>query len=264
MGGITVAATANKDVCTGRKPNVLYNMRRMVVVIVQARMGSSRFPGKVLQDLCGAPVLAHVLARARAIPGIDVVCCAVPLGRADDGLADTVRALGAVVVRGAEHDVLDRYLVAARACDATVVIRITADCPVIDPAVSGRVLADFLAHRPDYAGNDAPPTWPQGFATEVFSRAALERMAIHADTPYQREHVTPWLRETPGIERRNIALDSGDCSAWRWTLDYQEDLAFLRELLAACPPFPYLPGFDELKAIAENNPQITRINSHLP
>lgn len=236
----------------------------MIVVIVQARMGSNRLPGKVLEDLCGAPVIAHVLARARAIPGIEDVCCAVPEGAADDRLADIARRLGAVVTRGSEADVLSRYVTAARACKATVVIRVTADCPVLDPHVSGRVLADFLAHRPDYASNGEPASWPKGYDTEVFSREALERMATEAITPYQREHVTPWLLQTPGTVRRNVALGSGNYSDWRWTLDYPEDLTFLRTLLTRCRRLPHLPDFDELRTIVAQDPSIARINAHLP
>ena len=236
----------------------------MIVVIVQARMGSSRLPGKVLQDLCGTPVIAHVLVRARAIPGVDKVCCAVPEGVADKILAEAAGRFGAFVARGSETDVLDRFLVAARATDATVVMRVTADCPVLDPMVSGRVLADFLAHRPDYASNGEPRSWPRGLDTEVFSREALEHMASEATTPYQREHVTPWLLETPGTVRRNIALESGDYSTWRWTLDYEEDLAFLRALLGRCPAFPHVAGFDELRRIVEEHPHIPRLNSHVP
>jgi spore coat polysaccharide biosynthesis protein SpsF (cytidylyltransferase family) len=236
----------------------------MIIVIVQARMGSNRLPGKVLEDLCGAPVIAHVLARARAIPGIDDVCCAVPEGVANDGLAEAAHRLGVIVTRGSEVDVLGRYLAAARACHATVIMRVTADCPVLDPNVSGRVLSEFLAYRPDYASNGEPGSWPRGYDTEVFSREALERMAVEAVTPYQREHVTPWLLQTPGTVRRNVMLESGDYSTWRWTLDYPEDLTFLRTLLARCRPLPHLPDFDELRRIVEQDPSIARINSHLP
>jgi spore coat polysaccharide biosynthesis protein SpsF (cytidylyltransferase family) len=235
----------------------------MVIVIAQARMGSNRLPGKVLKDLCGAPVIAHVLARARAIPGIDGVCCAVPEGPGDDPLADTATRLGALVARGSESDVLSRYLAAARMCNASVVIRVTADCPVLDPQVSGRVLSEFLVHRPDYASNGEPRSWPQGYDTEVFSREALERMAIEAVTPYQREHVTPWLLQTPGTVRRNVSLETSNYSQWRWTLDFPEDLTFLRTLLGRCAPLPHLAGFDELRAIVEQDPSIARINSHL-
>jgi spore coat polysaccharide biosynthesis protein SpsF (cytidylyltransferase family) len=236
----------------------------MIVVIVQARMGSNRLPGKVMADLCGEPVIAHVIARARAIQGIDSVSCAVPQGADNDRLADTARAVGATVTRGPETDVLARYQLAAQACGATVVMRVTADCPVLSPTVSGQVLADFLAHRPDYASNGEPRSWPRGYDTEVFSRDALERAAREAVTPYQREHVTPWLLETAGIVRRNVALTSGDYSRWRWTLDYPEDLAFLRALLGRCRPLPHLPDFGELRALVQQDPALASINSHLP
>ncbi|HSJ08192.1 MAG TPA: NTP transferase domain-containing protein, partial [Longimicrobiales bacterium] len=111
------------------------------VVVVQARMGSSRFPGKVMEALAGRSVLEHVLERCAAIPGVDAVCCATSVRAADDVVAGAAAVLGAAVVRGSEADVLGRYAQAAREMDADVVLRVTADCPLIDPRVCGAVLA---------------------------------------------------------------------------------------------------------------------------
>lgn len=235
----------------------------MIVAIVQARVGSTRLPGKVLHELRGEPVLAHVLARAWAIPGVDTVCCAVPDGPADDQLAALAGRLGAVVCRGPERDVLARYERAARQCGARVVVRLTSDCPLLDPEVSGRVVSDFLAHRPDYVSNVDPRSWPRGYDTEVFSREALERTAATAADPYDREHVTPWMRRGTALSRRNVALDTERYADWRWTLDYDADLEFARAVLARLPPFPHLPGFDEIKSIVEAHPEVAAINAHL-
>ena len=235
----------------------------MNVVIVQARVGSSRLRGKVMMDLNGAPVLAHVLARASAIPGIERVCCAIPDLPQDDALAALAADLGAVVARGSETDVLDRYLRAARACDARTVMRITSDCPVLDPAISGQVLARFHEAGADYASNVDPRSWPKGMDTEVFTREALERAAAETNEPYDHEHVTPYLRRAEGLKRINVVRDGEPVDAWRWTLDYPEDLEFLRRLLGKVAPFPHLPGFEELARIYAADAELGRINGHL-
>jgi len=235
----------------------------MKVVVIQARTGSSRLPGKVAMDLNGAPVLAHVIARAAAIPGVDRVCCAIPDRVEDDPLAELAAKLGAAVARGSESDVLDRYLNAARRMDADTVMRVTSDCPVLDPEVSGRVLAEFEGQGADYASNVDPRSWPKGLDTEVFSRAALERAAAETADPYDREHVTPYLRRAAGMKRVNVARSGADLSAWRWTLDYEEDLAFLRRLLSEAPPLPGLASFEDLRRVYEADPALARINAGL-
>lgn len=233
------------------------------VVIVQARTGSTRLPGKVLRDLRGAPVLTHVLSRAAAIPGVEKVCCAIPDVASDDELAQRAADLGAVVVRGPEEDVLTRYLLAARACDASIIMRITSDCPLLDPHVSGMVLQKLAANQLDYTSNVDPRSWPRGLDTEAFTREALERAAVEAKAPYDREHVTPWLRNHPSVKRANVAHPNDRYAAWRWTLDYEEDLVFLKATLAHFPPLPYLPNFDEISALIDTNPELSAINSHL-
>jgi len=226
-------------------------------------MGSSRLPGKVLADLCGRPVLHHVVERAAAIAGVDVVCCALPDLDRDDAIVPVAEAAGAVVVRGSEQDVLSRYALAARACDADTVLRITADCPVLDPEVGGEVLGACLQGGLDYVANTAPRSWPKGLDVDAFSREALERADREATTAYEREHVTPYMREAAGYRRGNVALPSDECASWRWTLDYPEDLAFFRRLLAHAPGRPEAARFADLRRIVEAHPEIARINADL-
>lgn len=233
----------------------------MHVAIIQARMGSTRLPGKVLNMLGGRTVLAHVVARAERIPAIDKVCCAIPDSAENDALADSARALGALVHRGSEHDVLSRYHGAAVTADADVVVRITSDCPFLDWQVSGAVLARFLEGGVDYCSNLEPRSWPKGYDTEVFSRAALERANAEAREPYDREHVTPFLRARDDIARAGVICSDGDFSPWRWTLDYPEDLQFCRAVLERAGT--ELPGFEEIRAIVEREPDIARVNAHL-
>ena len=143
------------------------------VVVIQARIGSRRLPGKVLADIGGRPMIAHVLERAEAITGIDDVMVAVPDLPEDDPLASAVASLGASVVRGATDDVLGRYLAAADAGRADVVVRVTADCPLLSPSVSSSVVAAYARGGADYASNTLERRSPRGLDTEVVSVETL-------------------------------------------------------------------------------------------
>lgn len=206
-----------------------------VVAVVQARMGSTRLPGKVLMDLGGRPMLAHVLERAAAIPGVDAVCLATTSRSEDRALFGLGLSLGAAIVAHDEHDVLARYLYAARHCKADVIVRITADCPLLDPEISAAVLRRYRDMAAicgvRYCSNTIPTrTYPDGLDTEVFSREALERAAAEATDPADREHVTPWMRRRLMV----VGLEQGvDLSALRWTVDTAEDLERVRRIYMA-------------------------------
>jgi spore coat polysaccharide biosynthesis protein SpsF (cytidylyltransferase family) len=233
----------------------------MKVAIIQARMGSSRLRGKVLEDLDGAAVLARVIARAKAIPGIERVGVATPDTPENDAIAAEAERRGALVHRGPEHDVLARYAGAAKAWDASVVMRITSDCPFLDSQVSGGVLALFLKGGLDYASSIDPRTWPKGLDTEVFSRAALDEAHEKATLQPDREHVTPYIRREPQFRRASTRCADGDFGEWRWTLDYPEDLAFCRAIQARAKTA--LPTFDDIRAILAREPELADLNAHM-
>ncbi|MDP3513896.1 MAG: glycosyltransferase family protein [Sulfuritalea sp.] len=230
-------------------------------VIVQARLGSSRLPGKVLKPLAGGTVLEEVLRRCRAIPGADLVVCAVPEGGKDDPVAAEARRCGAIVTRGSETDVLDRYLQASKAVGAAVVMRITSDCPLIDPEVCGAVLELRAAEDADYACNNLPPSFPHGLDCEAFTRDALEMAWREAIAPEDREHVTPWLRRAPEIRRAVLAGPVGNFAHLRWTLDFPEDYDFFKAVFALMPTPTTIPGWQELAAKLKHHPEIAAINS---
>jgi spore coat polysaccharide biosynthesis protein SpsF len=233
-------------------------------VVVQARLGSSRLPGKVLMRLGDRSVLDHVLERCQAIAGIDVVCCAVPAGVADDPVADAARCLGATVVRGPEADVLERYRLAADSLGLDVVMRVTSDCPLIDPDVCAAVLSLRSATGADYTCNNAPPSWPHGLDCEVMTRSALSRAARLAERPWQREHVTPWLRTHPGLARANLAMSpslAGAAVEQRWTLDTPKDLAFLCALFQRLPVGSAGWGWRVAYRITAADPALCGINA---
>jgi len=237
-------------------------MSERTAVIVQARYGSTRLPGKVLEDIAGHTALEHVLHRCRAIPGADVVCCAVPVNIDSDPVAEHARRAGAMVYRGNEHDVLGRYYGAARKANASVVMRVTSDCPLIDPEICGAVLRLRAERQADYACNNMPRTGPHGLDCEAFTFAALERATREAVDADSREHVTPWLRSHPQLVRLNLPANPQGLDL-RWTLDYPEDLAFSRALFALLPPWPAIPAASEVMRILAQHPEIVRINQHL-
>lgn len=202
------------------------------VVVVQARFGSTRLPGKVLADLAGQPLLARVLGRAQAIPGVDAVVLATTAGPGDDAVAEVGVSLGVEVFRGSEDDVLDRYYQAARRATGDPVVRVTADCPLLDPAVAGLVVAEYQRGGADYVSNFHPRRYPDGLDTEVFSFAALERAWRDAQLPSEREHVTPYIWKHPERFRLRAVVDAEDRSDLRWTVDEPRDLDFARAVYA--------------------------------
>ena len=193
------------------------------VCIVQARMTSNRLPGKMMLSLGGEPVIRHVLRNCQKIPGIDKVVCAIPVDKSEP-IAREARALDVKVVRGSESDVNGRYRKAALLVNADIVMRITGDCPLIDPDVCGRVLS-LMEDGVDYASNVMPRGFPKGLDCEVFTMEALERAHKEADDPYDREHVCPWMQ-------RNLYCvnleGNGDTEA-RWCLDTLDDYLNLSE-----------------------------------
>ncbi len=228
--------------------------------IVQARMGSSRLPGKVLKPLGGKTVLHHVLNRCAAIAGIDMIICAVPDERASEPIEVVASECNAKVFRGSENDVLARYLAAAQAHDIDVIMRVTSDCPLIDPDVCAAVLALRAQECADYATNTMPNTFPHGLACEVFTFKALVESAASTQNPYDREHVTPWIRRAPHLKHANVLSDDPTLVSHRWTLDYPEDLQFFRAIYESLPNAAEARTADLLKHLALH-PELSAINS---
>lgn len=199
-------------------------------------MGSTRLPGKVMAELGGRPVLEHVLERCRAIDGVSAVCCATTRLEEDDVVAALADRVGAVVVRGAEHDVLGRYVQAAHAANAEVVLRVTSDCPLIDPDICSAVIRLRKAADADFATNNMPPSWPHGLDCEAFTSELLDRTNREAVAAEDREHVSSYMRRHAPVV--NLPCTDPGARHLRWTLDTAEDLAFLRALIPRIPPGP--------------------------
>jgi spore coat polysaccharide biosynthesis protein SpsF len=229
-------------------------------IIVQARLGSLRLPGKILRPLGRRTPLHYVLTRCARIPGADVVVCAVPEGPENDAVAAHARDCGAAVVRGSETDLLERHLQAARAVGATTVMRVTSDCPLIDPGLCGEVLAALAAENADYVCNNLPPLWPHGLDCEAFAAEHLARAAREAVLPADREHVTPWIKRNPRLRRIAIEGPGGGLERHRWTLDYPEDHDFFRALWEVMGERAGDADAREILAVLDAHPEIAAIN----
>ncbi|HEV3176040.1 MAG TPA: glycosyltransferase family protein [Stellaceae bacterium] len=228
--------------------------------IVQARIASTRLPGKVLKDLAGEPVLGHVLRRCEAIPGVDVVVCATVDSRDGAEIESLAKRYDMPVHRGSETDVLDRYLGAARLVEADTVVRVTSDCPLIDPSLCGEVVERRRAENAEYAANNFTWGYPHGLDCEIFTRKALEAAAAEATEPYDREHVSPWIRRHPTYRKVEVPGPGGPEAEWRWTLDFPEDLDFMRALYRYLPGPPEMPSWREIAAVVAAHPDLSAIN----
>lgn len=225
-------------------------------------MGSSRLPGKVLADLAGEPMLARVVARVAAAARVHGVVVATTEDPADDAVVRAAARLGAASYRGPEADVLARYLGAARAAAADAVVRVTADCPLLDPEVVDRVVA-ALGPEVDYASNTHQRTFPQGLDVEALHRDTLERVARLAASPAAREHVTAFLREAPELFRTRQVQAPRDDSDLRWTVDTEEDLQLVRALYGLLGPGSRARPYHELVAAVRARPALRAINAHV-
>jgi glutamate-1-semialdehyde aminotransferase/spore coat polysaccharide biosynthesis protein SpsF (cytidylyltransferase family) len=224
----------------------------VIVAIIQARMGSSRFPGKTLADLAGRPMLARVVERVRRAAAVNKVVVATSTAAGDDPIAEFCAHERIPCFRGSEDDVLERFYDAAKEHGADVLVRITADCPLIDPGVIDRVVERFQCGDCDYASNALRYTYPDGLDTEVFSMAALQQAWREAKKPSEREHVTPYLRS--GKFRAVNVENESPSEPQRWTVDHPADLEFVRAVYAAFAgktDFRYREVLELLKARPE-------------
>ena len=239
-------------------------MAPRVLAVVQARLGSTRLPGKALLTIAGRPMLSHVLARARAVPGVDRTVLATTASSEDEALVQLAQGEGVPSVRGSVEDVLDRFHSALRAHPADAIVRVTADCPLLDPEVSGLVVRDYLAHRDeaDYVSNIEPPTYPDGLDTEVVSAAALERAWREARLPSDREHVTTYMRDKRNGYRVRNVVHGEDLSAHRWTVDEPRDLEFVRAVYAElAPDGRRIFGMREVLDLLQRRPELSMLNA---
>lgn len=238
-----------------------------IAVVIQARTGSSRLPGKVLSPIGERPLLALMCARVKLAREPDTVVVATSVEPADDAIAELCASIGIACVRGDALDCLARHVQAGIALEADAVAKIPSDCPLIDPGVIDLVLRGYRDRLPacDYFGNLQPPSWPDGNDVEVMSLAALRTAAAEACDPFDREHTTPYLWSRPERFRSgNVRWPSGlDYSRrYRWVVDWEEDLALVRAICAALEPrYGLRFGVDEVLGLHRARPELERINA---
>lgn len=234
------------------------------LVIIQARMGSSRLPGKVLADIAGQPMLAHVVNRVRQARVVDDVIVATSTESKDDALAALCRDRGWSCFRGDHLDVLDRYYQTAAAFDGDVIVRITADCPLIDPELINLVASKVIEANGsvDYCANVLPPrTFPRGLDAEAFTRAALNRCWTEATDSSCREHVTPYIYRNPEEFRMVSCVNETDESGHRWTVDTPEDLQLIRTIFNHFGTQEF--RWRDVIAAFKKHPEWLKINEHV-
>jgi glutamate-1-semialdehyde 2,1-aminomutase len=231
-----------------------------ITAIIQARMTSTRLPGKVLADLMGKPLLYVVCSRARKAHNLDLVAVATTNNPADDGVQQLCEQLCIPCFRGDENDVLDRYYQASKQFDADVIVRLTADCPLLDPSLIDKVIDDYRSGDFDYVSNTLQPTYPDGLDIEVFSRHALERAWREAKLKSEREHVTPYIWKQPALFKTHNVSHGENLSGLRWTVDEPQDLDFVRRIyghMGVDSDF----GMNDVLTLLKARPELSGINT---
>ena len=233
-----------------------------IVIIVQARMGSTRFPGKILKTINNQPMLIFQYKRLQRSKLSSLVCVATTNEKSDDIINELCLENNIPVFRGSETDVLKRYHDAANYFNADVVVRINSDCPLIDPSEVDKVINEWINSNPrvDYASNILEETFPLGMHTEVFSIQALEKAQAEARLSDEREHVTPYIYRNPSIFNLQSIVNNENLSHYRWTVDYPEDLDFVREVANNLIPKENF-GMMEVVELINAKPNLKKINN---
>lgn len=233
-----------------------------VVAIIQARMGSARLPGKIMMEIVEKPMLWHLIDRVKKCRNVDLVVVATTTNKEDRVVKELAEKSGAKAYCGSEDDVLDRYYQAAKLYGAEVVVRITADCPLIDPHLLDRMAEYFEDNRDklDYLGMGSPNRYPDGLDTEVFSFKVLEKAWEEAKLKSEREHVTPYIWKNEKLFRIGaVALDK-DLSRFRWTVDEEKDLRFVREVYKHLYKEGQVFATEEILELLSRKPELLDIN----
>jgi spore coat polysaccharide biosynthesis protein SpsF len=237
-----------------------------VVMVIQARMSSSRLPGKVLKCVIGRPLLAYQLERLQRVKNVDKIIIATTRNRPDDPIVDFCKKHDLDCYRGDEEDVLSRYYEVAKFHSAQAIVRITADCPLIDPDVVEEVVAYYLSEHPkyDYVSNILNRSYPRGMDTEIFSVEALEKAFHEASSKFEREHVTPYMYQEKDRFCVADVLAVENNSHYRWTVDTQADFQFVREIIETLYPSCKTFSMNDVLELLKKRPELSEINAHVP
>ncbi len=230
-----------------------------IVAVVQARMGSSRLPGKVMKKIGRVPLIELLLARLAKATEVDQIVVATSVDPRNGPLVEHVRKLGYVCIEGSEEDVLDRYLQAARAAGADAIVRVTGDCPLIDAAIVDRAVRLLRDERVQYVSTSAH--FPDGLDTEVFTFEALQRAAAETSAAYDREHVTPYIRNSGQFKRLELP-NNADLSRLRWTVDERADYDVVKAVFESFAPEIFF-GWEEVLDLQRRRPELFAANADI-
>lgn len=235
----------------------------MIIGIIQARMGSSRLPGKVLMEIDGEPLLKIQLERIKQSKLLDNIVVATTTQDDDNVIAEFVNSSGYKVFRGSELDVLGRYYHCAKQNNATTIVRLTADCPLVDPLIIDQVIEKFIHDKVDYCGNTVPPefsSFPDGSDVEVFSFEALARAYAEVNDPHFREHVTFQFWRNSDYSNSQLSHEE-NWSKYRYTVDYPEDFIVIQHIIRNIHSRGIAGSTREIIDYLESDPDIKEINA---
>ena len=234
-----------------------------VLAILQARMSSSRLPGKVMLRTCGKPLLQHQVERVLRTPGIDRLVVATSSDGSDDPIAALCARLGLACFRGSLHDVLDRFVQAARPHAPEWIVRLTGDCPLADPEIIGRVVRQALQGGADYVSSALHPTFPDGLDAECVRASVLEEAWSQARLPSEREHVTAFIYNHPERYRLDEIRNEADLSGLRWTVDEPRDFVFVSQVYEHLYPARPRFGMRDILELLRAHPELAAINGDI-
>jgi spore coat polysaccharide biosynthesis protein SpsF len=232
----------------------------MILAIVQSRMNSKRFPGKVMRPILGKPLIGYILERLSQSKKIDKIILATSINKENDTLCDYTISSGHGVFRGSEEDVLERYHVAAKKYEAKTIVRITGDCPLIDPEICDKLIQFYFDEKADYA--ILSPNFAEGLDCEVFSTKLLEKAYLSALSKSEREHVTLFYRNNPDIFNIKTLSNDQDDSQYRVTVDNHEDFDVVESIIRHFMPDPNI-SWAETKNFLKKRPDIVAKNSNI-
>lgn len=239
------------------------------VVIIQARMGSTRLPGKVMVKIKGMTVLAHIVERIRCCKNVDDIIIATSLNKNDDLIVKECSNIGVNYFRGSEQDVLSRYYHTAKQSNADLIVRITADCPLIDFTIIDNMIIEFIEkdtlNNIDYMSNFdvVKNTFPRGMDVEIIKACALEKTYRDAKESYEREHVTPYIYNNPDKFNLIGYSNNEDLSKYRFTLDTKEDLQLIKVIYDNLYEDNNIFSMNDIIDFINKNPQVVRINENV-
>lgn len=236
------------------------NQKPLIAAIVQARMGSTRLPGKVLKKILGEPMLWHLVNRVKKSRYIDTVIIATTKDKKDDVIEEFANKYNLGIYRGSENDIVDRYYNAARKYNADVIVRIGGDCPLIDPEIIDKPIGQFLSYKADYANNSNPPTFPVGLAIEIYSFNTLERMWEETKDPFFREYPFEYIYANQNSFRAVYVKNDVDLSGIHLTVDYIEDFELITKIFEELYSEHMVFYMKDILDLIDKHPELRAIN----